>query len=210
MATTTTRRSSNRASSQARDDIITMLKDDHKRAKKAFRDFEKLDPHEDAEQCEAIVQRTCAELELHSMLEEELLYPAARSVLGEEDLVDEAEVEHMTAKLLIAQLKDMTAEDDKYGATFTVLGEYIKHHVKEEEGEMFPQLGRARLDWEQLCNEMKERRAELEQELLPEQAAAESDTGVDAEEDDDTMVAPAKRGAGARAKNASRDRAAQR
>ncbi|WP_119154871.1 hemerythrin domain-containing protein [Caldimonas tepidiphila] len=158
-------RSSSRNSTRARDEILAMLKDDHKRVRKAFRDFEKLDVHEDAEAVEALVQRACSELELHAALEEELFYPAARDAMREEDLLDEAEVEHMTAKMLIGQLKGMGADDEKFAATFTVLGEYVKHHVKEEEKELFEQLMRARIDWPSLLEEMQQRRTELMEEM---------------------------------------------
>jgi hemerythrin-like domain-containing protein len=173
-STTGGTRAASRAESSARAEIINMLKEDHKRAKKAFRQFEKLDPHEDAEQCQAIVEQTCAELKVHSTLEEELLYPAARRLLSEEDLIDEAEVEHATAKSLIEQLGSMTPDDEKYAATFKVLGEYVNHHVKEEENEIFPQLGRAKGEWQGLCDEMNSRRDELMQQLLPEGEAADS------------------------------------
>ncbi|MGE5384348.1 MAG: hemerythrin domain-containing protein [Betaproteobacteria bacterium] len=184
----TTNRSNNRADSTARNIILTMLKDDHKRAKKAFRDFEKLDPHEDAEECRALVEQTCGELEVHAALEEELFYPAARNYLSEEDLIDEAEVEHASLKSLIQQLKNMEPEDEKYAATFTVLGEYVKHHVREEENEMFPQLGRAKMDWKGLCDEMNSRREELMQEFLPEQAAGASEKEELEMEEDTEMV----------------------
>jgi len=167
-STSNASRSASRAQSSARSEIVDMLKEDHKRAKKAFRQFEKLDPHEDAEECQAIVEQTCAELKVHTALEEELLYPAARRLLSEEDLIDEAEVEHATAKSLIEQLGRMTPDDEKYGATFKVLGEYVNHHVKEEENEMFPQLGRAKGEWQGLCDEMNSRREELMQQLMPE------------------------------------------
>ena len=192
----TTSRNGSRSGTTARNEIIEMLKEDHKRAKKAFREFEKLDPEQNPEECEALVQQTCAELTLHATLEEEIFYPAARGVLEEADLIDEAEVEHMTAKQLIEQLRTMSSGDDKYAAMFTVLGEYIKHHIKEEEGEMFPQLTRAKLDWDGLCDEMNARRAELTEELLPEQAAAAED------EDEDVPVKATP--AGARARSAQR------
>jgi hemerythrin-like domain-containing protein len=172
-STTGGTRAASRAESSARAEIINMLKEDHKRAKKAFRQFEKLDPHEDAEQCQAIVEQTCAELKVHSTLEEELLYPAARRLLSEEDLIDEAEVEHATAKSLIEQLGSMTPDDEKYAATFKVLGEYVNHHVKEEENEMFPQLGRAKGEWQELCDEMNSRRDELMQQLMPDGEAGD-------------------------------------
>ena len=177
----TSRPPTSRTSTSARNEIITMLKDDHKRVKKAFSDFEKIDPAQDAEQCQQIVRHTCNELTLHATLEEELLYPAARQALPDADLVNEAEVEHASAKDLIEQLKGMTPDDEKYCATFKVLGEYIKHHVKEEENEMFPELSKVKLDWDSLCAEMNARRAELTAELMPEQAEADDDVAESVE-----------------------------
>jgi hemerythrin superfamily protein len=150
-----------RAATIARDDILAQLKDDHKRVKKAYRDFQKLDSAEDQEACEAIVRQVLDELTVHAAVEEELLYPAARGAIADESLIDEAEVEHESLHALIEQLRAMGPEDEKYAARFTVLCEYVLHHVKEEEGEMFPQLERARIDWESLAAEMTERRGEL-------------------------------------------------
>lgn len=150
-----------RAAANSRTQILTQLKDDHKRVKKAYRDFQKLDHHDDQEQCATLVEQVLSELRVHSALEEELLYPAARGIVTEEDLVDEAEVEHQMLHVLVDQLSSMGPEDDLYAARFTVLCEYVVHHVKEEEGELFPQLERARLDWESLAREMDERREEL-------------------------------------------------
>ena len=179
-SSSSTGRTASRAQSSARSEIIGMLKDDHKRAKKAFRQFEKLDPHEDAEECQAIVEQTCAELKVHTALEEELLYPAARRLLSEEDLIDEAEVEHATAKSLIEQLGHMTPDDEKYGATFKVLGEYVNHHVKEEQGEIFPKARKAKsLDLKQMGEEISARKAQLLEELgiEPEKAPAPKRAG---------------------------------
>ena len=136
-------------------------------------------------------------MQVHATLEEELFYPAARSCLSDQDLVDEAEVEHMTVKVLIEQLKNMGPEDDKYAAMFKVLGEYINHHVKEEEGELFPKLGRAKFDWDGLHDEMKGRRAELEQEFMPHAAAVpdEDMEGVDAQSETKSRPASAARAA---------------
>ena len=171
-----TSRSASRAAANARTEVLDMLKQDHKRAKKAFRDFEKLDPKRDAEACRELVEQTCAELTVHADLEEELFYPAVRGVIKQEDLLEEAEVEHMSAKALIEQLQGMQGEagSARYAATFTVLGEYIKHHIKEEEGEMFEKLARARLDWEGLLSEMSSRREELMAEHLPQDAMDEA------------------------------------
>ena len=155
-----------RNNSAARSEIIEELKQDHRRAKQAFREAEKLDAEEDSEELKAIVDQTCAELEVHARLEEEVFYPAAREVLKEEDLIDEAEVEHMSAKALIAQLREMSPDDQKYQPTFKVLGEYINHHVKEEENEIFPGLeGRSGAEWEEIQEQMTARREQLMSEM---------------------------------------------
>jgi len=169
-----TRSGSGTARSAAKTQIITMLKGDHKKVKKAFKDFEKLDPQEDPETCQALVEQTLSEIEVHAELEEQVFYPAARSAMKNEDLIEEAEVEHMTAKVLIGQLKDMSTDDEKYGATFKVLGEYINHHVQEEEGEMFKQLTQPGADWDGVLEQMQRQRVQLQEEkgLPPDTEAA--------------------------------------
>jgi hemerythrin-like domain-containing protein len=163
------------SASHAREQIINILIDDHKQAKTAFRRFDKLDPVTQRNECEALVRRTCAALSIHATLEEELFYPAAREGLDDGALIDEAEVEHLSARMLIERLQTMSADDEKFAATFKVLGEYIKHHVKEEEGEIFPQLRLGRVEWDGLCDEINARRAELQEQLDPagDAAAAE-------------------------------------
>ena len=172
-----------RNNSAAKTEIIEELKEDHKRARQAFRAAEKLDPEEDAEELKEIVDQTCAELEVHATLEEELFYPVAREVLKEADLIDEAEVEHNSAKALIAQLREMSPEDEKYAATFKVLGEYVNHHIKEEENEIFPGLqGRSGAEWEQVQQQMETRREQLMSEKGLMQEVEEADDDTDAEE----------------------------
>lgn len=150
-----------RTSTKARDEILNQLKEDHRGVKKAYREFKKLDAAEDEEACAQIVQQVIAELTVHAALEEELLYPAVRNVIADEALIDEAEVEHETMHTLIEQLRGLEPADEKYTARFTVLCEYVLHHVKEEESEMFPQIERVRLDWEGLAAEVTARREEL-------------------------------------------------
>lgn len=164
-------RTNSRGDTAARDEIIDQLKEDHRRAKKAFREFEKMDRQDEAA-CQALVSQTIAELEIHAELEEDLFYPAIRSALADEALIDEAEVEHMTFHVLIDQLKSMDSADDRYAATFTVLGEYIKHHVKEEEGEIFQGLGRARMNWRNLRDDMQQ----LRQQRMVEMGIAPADS----------------------------------
>jgi hemerythrin-like domain-containing protein len=155
-----------RTATTARTELLNMLKQDHKKAKKAFHDFERLDKRGQADECQALVMQTCAELSLHAALEEELFYPAIRPAMREQGLIAEAEVEHACAKTLIADLQQMAPEDPAYAATFKVLGEYLQHHIKEEESEIFPQLTRAKLDWDGLQQQMSQRRESLEAELL--------------------------------------------
>jgi hypothetical protein len=178
--TSSQRTSAARGGAKAKNQIVAMLKADHKKVKKAFKDFQKLDPHEDKESCEALVEQTLAEIEVHAQLEEQIFYPAARGAIDEQELLDEAEVEHMTAKVLIEQLKGMDADDEKFAATFKVLGEYINHHVQEEEGEMFKQLSASGAEWDAVLEEMQAQREQLMEEKglpaegeAPERMAAE-------------------------------------
>ncbi len=121
-------------------DAIELLKADHRKVEKLFKDYDKLVEDEGSyNEKEALAATICAELSMHAQVEEEIFYPAARDILDEEDLVDEAVVEHASAKDLIAQLADMSPDDDLYDAKVKVLGELIEHHVEEEEGEMFKQ-----------------------------------------------------------------------
>lgn len=179
-----------KAASAARQQVLSELKDDHRRVKKAYREFQKLDVEEDAETCQQIVEQVLQELTVHAALEEELLYPAARDAIADEDLIDEAEVEHESQHALIEQLQAMSPDDEKYMARFKVLCEYVLHHVKEEESELFPQLERARLDWEALGEEIAERRAELmgEEELEEGDEEEEADDGEALEADGQALA----------------------
>ena len=165
-----TPREAGRSATAARTDVLNMLKEDHKKVKKAFQAFERLEKGRQSEERQALVEQTCAELTLHAMLEEEVFYPAIREAMREQALIDEAEVEHGSAKTLIADLQQLAPEDRAWPATFKVLGEYIQHHIKEEESEIFPQLTRAKLDWDNLLQLMQARRESLEEELLPQGA----------------------------------------
>jgi hemerythrin-like domain-containing protein len=139
---------------------IEMLKEDHAKVKKAFKEFENMD-RSDTETCRQVVQTVCDDLKVHTTLEEEIFYPAVREATEDEDIMNEASVEHETAKMLIDQLENMEPDDPNYYATFTVLGEYVMHHVKEEEGEMFPQAKKSDIDLEALGRRMQERKSEL-------------------------------------------------
>ncbi|MDQ9169294.1 hemerythrin domain-containing protein [Oxalobacteraceae bacterium R-40] len=132
---------------------IDLLVDDHKKVKKLFKDFDKLKEKGEPEEKQALVEEICNELILHTQIEEEIFYPAAREIV-EEDMVNEAEVEHASAKDLIEQIQALDPSDPMYDAKVTVLGEYIEHHVEEEEKEMFPKVKKSKLDLEALGEEM--------------------------------------------------------
>lgn len=146
-------------------DAITLLMEDHKKVQKLFKDFEKIKENEGDDGKQSLVKKICNELTIHTQVEEEIFYPAAREVIDEQDLLDEAEVEHASAKELIAQLESMEADDELYDATVTVLGEYVNHHIKEEQDEMFPKLKKAKLDVQTLGDEIMQRKQELQAEM---------------------------------------------
>src|SRR5215831_10478066 len=136
---------------------IEMLREDHRKAKKLFEEFEHTEEEQSKEQ---IVEHTLRELEVHAALEEEIFYPAAEEQIGEKDSMDEAREEHHVVKLLIGELKKMRADDDRYNAKYTVLAESVKHHIEEEESELFPKL-EGKLDAEGVGAEMETRKEQL-------------------------------------------------
>ena len=137
-----------------------MLVADHKKVQKAFKDFEELKDGNNKRAKSEIVRQTCADLTVHATVEEEIFYPAARKAIKDADLMDEATLEHAGAKDLIAQLESMQPGDALYDAKFTVLGESINHHVKEEQNEMFPKVRKTKSDLNALGQQMAQRKAE--------------------------------------------------
>jgi hemerythrin superfamily protein len=144
-------------------DAIAMLMADHKKVKKLFSDFDKLKEKGSDEDKSALVEQICNELKIHTELEEEIFYPAVRKAIEDSDLMDEALVEHAGAKDLIAQLESASPDDDLYDAKVTVLGEQIEHHVKEEEGQMFPKAKKAKVNTESLGAKMFKRKTALKE-----------------------------------------------
>lgn len=141
-------------------DAIRLLKDDHKQVKAWFQQFDKSD--DDAKKQELATQ-ICQALSVHAQIEEEIFYPAAYEALDEDgdDLLDEANVEHATAKNLIAEIEQMTVGEPLFDAKVKVLGEYIDHHVQEEETELFPECKDAGMDMKALGEALAARKAEL-------------------------------------------------
>ena len=108
-----------------------------------------------------MVEQICKELTVHAQLEEEIFYPAAREAIDDDGLMNEAMVEHASAKDLIGQIQSMKASDPMYEATVSVLREYVNHHVEEEENEMFPEAKKSKMDLEEIGSEIAERKEVL-------------------------------------------------
>ncbi len=136
-------------------DIIKLLKADHENVKMLFEEFEEIkEKGDNSSKKEKIVKQICEQLTLHALVEESIVYPVAREVIDDEDLMDEADVEHAGAKELISQLQSMSSDDSHYDAKVTVLREYIEHHVKEEETIMFPKLAKSDINGEEMAEEV--------------------------------------------------------
>ncbi|MEO7115183.1 MAG: hemerythrin domain-containing protein [Caldimonas sp.] len=146
----------------AKTDATLLLARDHTAVSKLFKQYEKLSGSgAEASDRQAMAEQICMMLTVHATIEEEIFYPAAREADVDSDLLDEAEVEHASAKDLIAQIRAMTPDEDLYDAKVKVLGEYIDHHAQEEENEMFPKCRKAKMDLAGLAQQLAERKAEL-------------------------------------------------
>lgn len=161
-SSTTTRNTPKNMSKSAEGvDAITLLTEDHEHVKSMFEQYEGLGDRAHATK-KKLATQICTELTKHATAEEEIFYPAVRAAgKDKEDLVDEAVVEHASAKDLIAQIMDMEPTEELFDAKVKVLSELIEHHVKEEESEMFPKAKKAGLDLEELGQQIAERKAEI-------------------------------------------------
>lgn len=139
-------------------DAIKLLKDDHKEVKGWFKEFDRTD--DDARKQE-LADMICRALTVHATIEEEIFYPAAYEALEDDDLLDEAEVEHASAKALISEIESSSVGEPLFDARVTVLGEYIDHHVEEEEKELFPECRASDMDLKALGQQLAARKAEL-------------------------------------------------
>jgi len=138
-------------------DVFEALKADHRRVKELFSKFEDADKRTKS----AIAEETLAALEVHTALEEELVYPAIAKAIDDEDSVKEAVEEHHVAKLLIKELRRMQPGGDAFAPKFKVLGELVAHHIDEEETEMFPQAEDAGIETEALSQQVMKRKEKL-------------------------------------------------
>jgi hemerythrin superfamily protein len=142
-------------------DAIELLIADHRRVAKLFAEFHALKDVGSDEAKAAVVAQICQELTVHTAIEEEIFYPEVRKAIEDDDLMDEALVEHAGAKALIAQLRSADPDDDLYDARVKVLSEEIDHHVEEEEGNMFAQAKGSAIDTMSLGAALLKRKAEL-------------------------------------------------
>lgn len=156
--------SRNGAGSRSQPVALELLSADHRKVEALFEQYEE-EKEGDEDTKREIARRICGELTAHARLEEEIFYPWLRENMDEEDLIEEALVEHASAKDLIAQIEGSSEIDETYDARVKVLGEYIKHHVNEEENEIFKEVRGMQDELDELGQEMHARKAELMEEL---------------------------------------------
>lgn len=154
---------------RAEPDACSLLDTDHRNVKKLFKAYEELAKSKAASSAQKkreLAHEICTELTVHAQIEEEIFYPGLHEAIKETDLLEEAAVEHASAKDLIAQIQEATDIDDKFDAKVTVLGEYIDHHVKEERTQIFVKARAARgLDLIAMREQLAARKEELMAEL---------------------------------------------
>lgn len=143
---------------------IELLKHDHREVESLFSEFEAEDSDERKLQ---LGRKICIELTIHAQIEEELFYPAAKQTLPDKKakLVPESLVEHTSLKELISSINGTAVDDEFFEARFTVLKEYVQHHVKEEEGELMPAVKRTDVDLDELGQALAERKDQLKEEM---------------------------------------------
>lgn len=148
-------------------DACDLLDTDHKAVKKMFAQYEELTEAKGntREKRRALAEKICNELMVHAQIEEEIFYPAIRKPVKDDMLMNEASVEHASAKDLIAQIQGMNISDPMFDAKVKVLGEYVDHHVKEERTEMFPAARATKVDLVKLRDQLQMRKEELMSEL---------------------------------------------
>jgi hemerythrin-like domain-containing protein len=146
-----------------RQHAISILLRDHDNVKRLFRRFERA---KSASEKETILRDAVMELKIHATIEEEIFYPIVRAKVGA-DLMNEADEEHHVARVLIAELDNGRRGDDHRQAKFTVLAESVRHHIKEEEGEVLPKAKDLKIDFEKLGRQMLQRKAELKHDGIP-------------------------------------------
>jgi len=147
-----------RASTSSGQDAIALLRADHKKVSELYAQYEGT---RSPARKKALVATICMELSVHARVEEEIFYPAVKAALKDKEMIPEAQVEHASLKELIAQVKDREPDGEMFDAKIKVMSEYTKHHVKEEQNEIFPAAKKTRLDMLDLGARIAARKEEL-------------------------------------------------
>lgn len=163
------------ARSARQKDACDLLEADHRAVRKMFSDYRALGTSRARSALASkreLASRICTALEVHAQLEEEIFYPAARGALKDKSLLQEATVEHASARDLIEQLRSMDVSDELFDAKVQVLGEYVAHHIQEERSEMFPRMRQSRLNLVALREALEQRRQQL---MVPLEGAGQAE-----------------------------------
>ncbi|HEX4616515.1 MAG TPA: hemerythrin domain-containing protein [Stellaceae bacterium] len=154
----------NKERQQAARNAFDVLEEDHREVEEWFDEYDEL-KDSDEDRKARLAEKICLALKVHAQIEEEIFYPRAREATKDDDLIDEAIVEHATVKNLIGEIEEMDAGEELYDAKIRVLGEMVKRHIREEEEELFPELQSAKIDLDAVGTELAERKEELMSEM---------------------------------------------
>ena len=152
---------SRRTTIAAAQGALDLLKADHQKISEVLTRFERIRARASAAEKQDLVDWVCTELTIHAAVEEEIFYPAIRRAPDAGNVINEASIEHAAIRQLVGELARMEPEDDLYDAKFKVLGEYVRHHAKEEENEIFPKARKVEIDLQAMAERILERKREL-------------------------------------------------
>ena len=158
-------RQSDKTSSRSKSfkDALELLEEDHRKVEELFDEYDEMEG--DNKRRGELADEICRELTVHAQIEEEIFYPRARAATKDDELIDEAIVEHGSVKHLIEEIEEMEPGEDLFDARIRVLEEMVKRHIQEEEEELFPELTSAGMDVEAVGQELARRKQELMAEI---------------------------------------------
>lgn len=166
------------SSNSSAPDVLDTLNEDHKKIIDLFDEFQNIRERADDETRQTLVEVACTELVIHAQIEDEFLYPALREAFDDASSIDQAEVEHGVARQLISELESMHPDDHLYDAKFIVLGEYVRHHIQEEQNRIFPKIRESGMNLEALGKDILQRRIDLRNEFgIPDEGYEEDGEG---------------------------------
>jgi hemerythrin superfamily protein len=154
----------NKERQQASRNAFDVLEEDHREVEEWFDEYDEIKDSDENRKTD-LAEKICLALKVHAQIEEEIFYPQAREASQDNDLIDEALVEHSTVKNLIGEIEEMEVGEELYDAKIRVLGEMVKQHIKEEEEELFPELQSTKMDLDVVGKELADRKQELMAEM---------------------------------------------